>query len=132
MYHHFCKSVVIIFLDVVARVEKSDDIESILIRAHVLQLSLYLFQYLPGGMQFAWEIGKSNRGKNRYGNIVSCEYIPSTLYLFLCNGSYIKPRSLDNLKSASSSGTVTGASPFSSLLRQLSRTNITTTSQLDG
>ena len=67
------------FLDVVARVEKSDDISSVLIRAHVLQLRSYLFQYLPGGMQFAWEIGKSNRGKNRYGNIVSCEYIPSTL-----------------------------------------------------
>ncbi|CAH3116195.1 unnamed protein product [Pocillopora meandrina] len=32
------------------------------------------FKYLPGGMQFAWEIGKSNRGKNRYGNIVSYDH----------------------------------------------------------
>ncbi|XP_022808475.1 receptor-type tyrosine-protein phosphatase F-like [Stylophora pistillata] len=32
------------------------------------------FKYLPGGMQFSWEIGKSNRGKNRYGNIVSYDH----------------------------------------------------------
>ena len=34
-----------------------------------------ILQNLPGGMQFPWEIGKVNRPKNRYGNIVSCEYI---------------------------------------------------------
>ena len=34
-----------------------------------------ILQNLPGGMQFPWEIGKSNRVKNRYGNIVSCEYM---------------------------------------------------------
>ena len=34
-----------------------------------------ILQNLPGGMQFPWEIGKSNRAKNRYGNIASCEYM---------------------------------------------------------
>ena len=34
-----------------------------------------ILQNIPGSMQFPWEIGKNNRAKNRYGNIVSCEYI---------------------------------------------------------
>ncbi|KAL9950690.1 hypothetical protein ACROYT_G043229 [Oculina patagonica] len=32
------------------------------------------FKNLPGGLQFAWEVGKSNRVKNRYGNIVSYDH----------------------------------------------------------
>ena len=39
-----------------------------------------ILQKLPGGMQFPWEIGKKNRAKNRYGNIVSCEYISFLLH----------------------------------------------------
>ena len=60
-------------VDFVARVSKSDLIESFLIKAHVLQLSIYLSQNLQGDMLFPCGISKSNRGKNRYGNIVACE-----------------------------------------------------------
>jgi len=33
----------------------------------------FFFQNLPSGLQFPWEAGKSNRAKNRYGNITSCK-----------------------------------------------------------
>lgn len=39
------------------------------------EAKMLILQNLPGGMQFPWEIGKNNRVKNRYGNIVSCKYI---------------------------------------------------------
>lgn len=59
----------IVLVDFVTKVSKSDHIESFLIKAHVLQLSLYLSQNLPDGMQF------------RYGYIDSCEYM---LRCFVC------------------------------------------------
>ena len=34
---------------------------------------LIIIQQFSGGMQASWNVGKSNRAKNRYGNITTCK-----------------------------------------------------------